>query len=78
MYFCCAEIVRQSSTLSRVGLQAMDGPDLALEIEGLELGDLDLQVIRDRVEAAGGEVRDGGSQLFSVRVPAIAEVTLAG
>ncbi len=76
VYFCCVEMLRRSAKPSRIDLQ-LAGDELLLEVEGVGLDEIDLQVIRDRVEAAGGSVLDDGVRRLSVRVPASSEVLRA-
>jgi signal transduction histidine kinase len=61
IYFCCAEALRTGAGPVSVDLSAVDG-DLVLRIVGAH-DRLDLQGVRDRVEAVGGALGTGAGLL---------------
>jgi len=73
-YFCVAEAAQSLQTPIEVAVTAPDG-GLAVQVRGRQRRPLPMSEIRDRVEAAGGtvrqEVRDDGT-LIDVRLPATA------
>ena len=55
VYFCCVEAVRAGSGATRIDLRIV-ASELVVQIDGLARGQIDVQAIVDRVEAAGGRL----------------------
>jgi signal transduction histidine kinase len=73
-YFCVAEAAASLRPPIEVDVAAPDGT-LVLQVRGRQLGALAMSQIRDRVEAAGGTVRQetrGDRTLIDVRLPVTA------
>jgi len=63
VYFCCAEAARGMSERSLVELATV-ADQLQLRISGVAHGTIDLQAVRDRVDAIEGSLSFPESQLL--------------
>jgi len=68
VYFCCVEAVRAGSGATRIDLRIV-ASELVVQIDGVARGQIDVQAIVDRVEAAGGRLSLDREDQLSVSIP---------